>query len=151
MEGFENVKPPFGVGGAIAFTAFARARFAFAKDASAPIIFVHGDSDQGCELADTVWRFESNGYPRDRLFVINFADPQSRDDNDVPQPGRSSAEDELRQLSAFVDEVRARTGADKVALVASSRGGFAVRNYIASAELLTLATPCSAVRKITGS
>ena len=107
-------------------------RAAFGDDGPTPIVFVHGDSDQGSIWTAVVWRFESNGYPRDRLAAITFTDPRARDDNGVAQPNRSSTDDQLRELSAFVDAVRAKTGAAKVALVANSRGGYSVRNYIAS-------------------
>ena len=76
------------------------------------------------------WRFESNGYPRDRLFAISFTNPQARDDNTVAQADRSSTDDELKELSAFVDSVLAKTGASKVAFVANSRGCLSTRNYL---------------------
>jgi pimeloyl-ACP methyl ester carboxylesterase len=101
-------------------------------DNPVPIVFVHGDSDLAATWETTIWRFESNGYPRDRLFAISFTDPQARNDNGVAQPDRSSTDDELRELSAFIDAARAKTGAQKVALVALSRGGYVVRNYIAN-------------------
>ena len=106
--------------------------FAAAEASPTPIVFVHGDSDQGSIWQSVIWRFESNGYPRDRLFAISFTDPQARDDNGVAQPNRSSTDDELRELSEFIDKVRSKTGADKVALVANSRGGYSVRNFIAN-------------------
>ena len=37
----------------------------------------------------TIWRFESNGYPREKLFAISFTDPQARSDDTVPQANRS--------------------------------------------------------------
>ena len=70
---------------ALAFAAIART--AFADDQSnIPIVFVHGDSDFAATWETTIWRFESNGYPRDRLFAISFTDPQARDDNAAAQP-----------------------------------------------------------------
>mgnify|MGYP002775463674 CR=1 FL=1 len=86
-----------------------------------PIVFVHGDSDQAAVWQTTFWRFESNGYPRDKLFAISFTNPQARSDNGVEQASRSSTDDELKELSAFVDAALAKTGASKVALVANSR------------------------------
>jgi pimeloyl-ACP methyl ester carboxylesterase len=115
---------------AFAFAAVSGA--ALADEAATPIVFVHGDSDQGSIWQTTIWRFESNGFPRDRLAAISFTDPQARDADDAPQPNRSSTADELRELSAFVDAVKSRTGAAKVALVGNSRGGYAIRNYIAN-------------------
>ena len=118
--------------GTAALGVSAVSRRAFADDAAVPIVFVHGDSDQAAIWQTTFWRFESNGYPRDRLFAINFTNPQARDDDSVAQPNKSSTEDELRELSQFIGAVRQRTGAEKVALVANSRGGNSVRSYIAS-------------------
>ena len=108
-------------------------RRAFAQQADVPIIFVHGDSDQAPIWQTVIWRFESNGYTRDRMYAVNFANPQARDDDAVAQPNRSSTEDQRAALAAMIDNVKADTSAAKVALVANSRGGYAVRNYMASA------------------
>ena len=35
-----------------------------------PIVFVHGDSDNAGLWMVQMWRFESNGYPRDLLFPV---------------------------------------------------------------------------------
>jgi pimeloyl-ACP methyl ester carboxylesterase len=108
-------------------------RTAFAQDQPpVPIVFVHGDSDLAATWETQIWRFESNGYPRDRLFAISFTDPQARDDDTVAQANRSSTADQLRELTAFIEDVKAKTGAPKVALVASSRGGYATREYAAA-------------------
>jgi len=108
-------------------------RSAFAQDEPpVPIVFVHGDSDLAATWETQIWRFESNGYPRDRLFAISFTDPQARDDDSVAHANRSSTEDQLRELTAFIDGVKAKTGASKVAIVASSRGGYATREYVAA-------------------
>src|SRR5580704_19476277 len=108
-------------------------RTAFAEDQPAvPIVFVHGDSDLAATWETQIWRFESNGYPRDRLFAISFTDPQARDDDTVAQANRSSTEDQLRELTAFIEGVKAKTGAPKVAIVALSRGGYATREYVAA-------------------
>ncbi|MBV8105704.1 MAG: hydrolase [Hyphomicrobiales bacterium] len=116
---------------ALAFAALDRT--AFAEDQPAvPIVFVHGDSDLAATWETQIWRFESNGYPRDRLFAISFTDPQARDDDTVPQANRSSTQDQIRELTGFIDGVKAQTGAPKVALVARSRGGYATREYVAA-------------------
>jgi pimeloyl-ACP methyl ester carboxylesterase len=108
------------------------ARSARAADVAVPIVFVHGDSDRGSIWQTVIWRFESNNYPTDRLAAISFTNPQARDDNGVAQPNRSSTDDELRELTDFVAKVRAATGAEKVAMVANSRGCNSTRNYLAS-------------------
>jgi pimeloyl-ACP methyl ester carboxylesterase len=117
------------LGGAAALAVSAFATRASADDLP-PIVFVHGNSDYAADWQTAFWRFESNGYPRDRLFAICFNDPQSRDDNTVAQADRSSTDDELKELSAFVDNVLAKTGASKVAFVANSRGCLTTRNYL---------------------
>ena len=118
--------------GAAALTVSSWPYAALGQETPVPIVFVHGDSDLAATWQTVIWQFESNGYPSDRLFAISFTDPQARDDDTVAQPNRSSTQDELRELTAFIDKVRAQTGADKIALVALSRGGNSVRNYIAN-------------------
>ena len=95
-----------------------------------PIIFVHGNGDTAALWHTTLWRFESSGYERRLLHAIDFTYPLARSDDAKPMDGRSSTDDQLRELSVFVDQVRAQTGAAKVAMVASSRGANAVRHYI---------------------
>lgn len=95
-----------------------------------PILFVHGNGDHAALWMTQIWRMESNGIPRNRLMALNFTDPLARSDDAVAQQGRSSAEDQRRELGEAIAELKKRTGAAKVALVANSRGGYAVRNYI---------------------
>ena len=111
----------------VAAMAFIRAGHA---EEAPPIVFVHGDSDSAAVWQTTFWRFESNGYPRAKLFAIDFTNPQARADNGVEQADRSSTEDERQQLAAFVDDVLVKTGAAKVALVANSRGCNTTRNFL---------------------
>lgn len=92
-----------------------------------PILFVHGNGDHAALWMTTLWRFETNGWPTDRLRAFNFTDPLSRSDDNVPMPGRSGAEDQQRELAAEIDAMIARTGQPRVALVGSSRGGNAIR------------------------
>jgi pimeloyl-ACP methyl ester carboxylesterase len=95
-----------------------------------PIIFVHGNGDSAALWTTTLWRFESNGWPRDRLVALNMPYPLARDDDATPQEGRSSSEDQMRTLAADVERIRQRSGAGKVVLVGNSRGGYAIRAYI---------------------
>lgn len=95
-----------------------------------PILFVHGNGDHAALWMTTLWRMESNGIAHNRLMALNFTDPLARTDDAVAQQGRSSTEDQRRELSEAIKELKLRTGASKVALVANSRGGYAVRNYI---------------------
>ena len=95
-----------------------------------PIVFVHGNGDTAALWQTTVWRFESNGWPRERLHAIDLPYPLSRDDDAKPQPGRTSAAEHMAYLQAEVDKVLQRTGARQVVLVGNSRGGNAIRNYV---------------------
>ncbi len=95
-----------------------------------PIVFVHGNGDTAALWQTTIWRFESNGWPRERLHAIELPYPLARDDDSKEQAGRTSTAQAMAYLKAQVEKVRRETGASKVVLYANSRGGYAVRNYI---------------------
>lgn len=95
-----------------------------------PIVFVHGNGDTAALWQTTVWRFESNGWPRERLHAIDLPYPLARDEDAKPQPGRTSTAEHMAYLRAEVDKVLKATGARQVVLVGNSRGGNAIRNYI---------------------
>jgi triacylglycerol lipase len=95
-----------------------------------PIVFIHGHSDTAALWTNTIWRFESNGWPRDRLFALDTAYPLARNEDTKPQEGRSSAAEHTAQVAAEVERVRRLTGAEKIVLVGNSRGGYAIRDYI---------------------
>src|SRR6201990_864994 len=95
-----------------------------------PVLFVHGNGDHAALWITTLWRMESNGVARDRMFAINFTDPLARNDDGVAQPNRSSTEDQRRELGEAIKALKASTGTSRVALVGNSRGGNAIRNYI---------------------
>ncbi len=95
-----------------------------------PIVFVHGNGDSAALWMTTLWRFESNGWPRNRLHAIEMPYPSARDDDSVAQPGRSSTAEHMAYLKSEVEKVLKNTGAAQVVLFANSRGGNAVRNYI---------------------
>ena len=120
----------------LATTGLARSVFAQATPAASapagmpPILFVHGNGDNAALWMTTLWRMESNGVPHDRMFALNFTDPLARADDSKPEPNKSSTEDQRRELGEAIAALKRRTGAPKVALVANSRGGYSVRNYI---------------------
>jgi hypothetical protein len=64
------------------------------------------------------------------MFAINFTDPLARNDNVVEQAGRSSTEDQRRELSEAVAALKKRTDAARLALVGNSRGGYSIRSFI---------------------
>lgn len=95
-----------------------------------PVLFVHGNGDHAALWMTALWRMESNGIPRDRLFAINFTDPLARADDTKAEPNKSSTEDQRRELGEAVQELKRRTGAARVALVGNSRGGYSIRGFI---------------------
>jgi pimeloyl-ACP methyl ester carboxylesterase len=95
-----------------------------------PILFAHGNGEQSPLWMTTLWRMESNGVPRERMFAIDFTDPLARSDDTKPEPNKSSTEDQRRELGEAIEELKRRTGAPRVALVGNSRGGYPIRSYI---------------------
>ena len=98
--------------------------------ARTPIVFVHGNGDSSALWINNVWRFEANGWMRNQLFAIDFSYPNARREDARLEPFRSSAEEQQKELAAYVAQVRKATGRDKVALVGSSRGGNAIRSFL---------------------
>lgn len=111
-------------------TAGAQAARVATAAATIPVIFVHGNGDHAGLWDNTIWRFESNGYPRDRLFAIDLPQPLASSTPTAREANRSSPEDQTAALAAYVTRVLLRTGARKVALIGSSRGGLTIRNYV---------------------
>jgi pimeloyl-ACP methyl ester carboxylesterase len=103
-----------------------------------PIVFVHGNGDSASIWQTTLWRFESNGWPRERLHAIDLPYPLARDVDDKPQPGRTSAAEYAAYLKAEVEKVLQATGARQVVLVGNSRGGYAIRNYLRNGGAATV-------------
>src|ERR1700694_4237362 len=119
------------VAGNLGFAAFAQAATARpGAVAVPPTLFVHGNGDQAALWITTIWRIESNGVARERMFAINFTDPLARADDGMPEPNKSSTEDQRRELADAIQALKRRTGAPRVALVGNSRGGYPIRSYI---------------------
>ena len=117
---------------AVATSATSSRVAATASPASAPtpILFVHGNGDSSALWITTLWRFESNGYPREWLFTIDYPYPTGRDDDTIPQSGRSGTDEQRAQLTARVDAVLAQTGAPQLILIGNSRGANSIRNFV---------------------
>lgn len=106
---------------------------AVAADTSRPILFVHGSGDSAALWYTTIWRFESNRYAPSLLFAIDFTHPRARSDDTKPQENRSGTADQLREIRGKIDEILSKTGHKQLVLAGSSRGGYAIRNYIKNA------------------
>jgi triacylglycerol lipase len=100
-------------------------------EARPPIVFVHGNGDTAAVWTTTIWRFETNGWPRERMSAIDLRYPTARNEDDKEQPGRTSIAEFTAALAAEVRRVQAATGAPRVVLVGLSRGGYAIRNFVA--------------------
>ncbi len=101
-------------------------------DAMPPIVFVPGNGDTAAIWMTTIWRFESNGWPSERLHAIDMPYPNARADDAKTQPGSSSTSEQMAYLAAEVKKVLAATGAAKVVLIGNSRGGYPIRNFVAN-------------------
>ena len=95
-----------------------------------PVVFVHGNGDSAALWQSTLWRFESSGWPRERLHAIDVPYPLARDADNKAQAGRTSTAEHMAFLREEVQAVLKRTGATQVVLVGNSRGGNAIRNFI---------------------
>ncbi|MFF5204415.1 lipase family alpha/beta hydrolase [Streptosporangium sp. NPDC000396] len=82
-----------------------------------PVVFVHGWAGAGWNWADMREDFERDGWPTDRLFSWDYRSTQSNVTT-------------ANELAAFVEQVRARTGAEKVDIVTHSMGGLSSRWYL---------------------
>ena len=95
-----------------------------------PIVFVHGNGDTAALWHTTIWRFDSNGYPRHMMAAVDLSYPSARSDDSKPQPFRSSTTEQRDELAAFVRGFMSQTHRRKVALVGSSRGCNTIRNFV---------------------
>lgn len=116
------------VGAAVA--AVAAPRRAFAASSDTPILFVHDAGDSAATWLTQLWRFESNGFARERLFAIDLPDPIPRDDDAVAQSGRSSSGEQRDALAQALKTILQTSGAGQVAIVAHGRGGLTARNLL---------------------
>jgi hypothetical protein len=120
---------PFAVA-SLRTSAFAQAPPATSASEVPPILFVHGNGDYDALWMTTLWRMETNGIAPGRMLAINFTNPNARSDDTVEQADRSSTGDQRRELAGAIAGLKRSTGAARVALVGSSRGGYAIRNVI---------------------
>ena len=106
---------------------------AVAAETLQPILFVPGSGDSAALWYTTIWRFESNRYASSLLFAIDFTHPRARSDDTKPQENRSGTADQLKELRDKIDGILSKTAHKQIILVGSSRGGYAIRNYIKNA------------------
>ncbi len=101
-----------------------------------PVVFVHGYTGSDTNFISLSSFLRSNGWPSSHVSAIRYSNNLGSNVNNA------------NELSAFVDDVLERTGAEKVDLVAHSMGGLSTRYYIKNlggdtkvANLVTLGSP----------
>jgi len=82
-----------------------------------PILFVHGWNSSGSVWTTMIGRFQTEGFPADRLYSWSYNTAQSNATT-------------AQQLGARIDEIMLATGAPKVDLVTHSMGGLSARYYV---------------------
>ncbi len=87
-----------------------------------PIIFVHGNSGSAQQFESNAMRFVSNGFPQNRLFVLEYDTSKDPLENEHAHVA----------LDALIAKVKAKTGAKKVNLMAHSRGTIVMFQYLGS-------------------
>lgn len=96
-----------------------------------PIVFVHGQNGAGDQFERQSMHFTSNGYPASWIvpFDYNTAVRSARGARGAGGEGpRTSTTTE--PLDKLIDEVRKRTGHDKINLIGHSRGTFESGTYL---------------------
>ncbi|MDP2958986.1 MAG: alpha/beta fold hydrolase [Longimicrobiales bacterium] len=83
-----------------------------------PVLLVPGWFDTAAELEGLRTHLRSGGWPVDRVAAVTFADPTGGN------------HDHAHEIADAVDSLLARTGAERVDIVAHSMGGLATRLYV---------------------
>ncbi len=95
-------------------------------DGQLPIVFVHGNSGSAAQFETQFQRFASNGWDQDLLHAYEY-DTSARDAAGIEAANATA----VTNLDAFIDQVLAETGADRVLLAAHSRGTTVSHAYLA--------------------
>ena len=91
-------------------------------DEPTPVIFVHGNSGSAQQFETNAMRLTSNGFPQNRIFAYEYG------------TGVSTNDTAIADLDGFIADVKARTGADQVDILAHSRGTSVMHSYLATPE-----------------
>ncbi|MBF6619941.1 MAG: alpha/beta fold hydrolase [Patulibacter sp.] len=94
-----------------------------------PVVLVHGTWENRYDnWASLSPRLKSDGYC---VFALNYGDDANSALGLLPSlKGTSDIAESAEELAAFVDDVRAATGADEVDIVGHSQGGLMARQYL---------------------
>ncbi|WP_113696994.1 alpha/beta hydrolase domain-containing protein [Amycolatopsis albispora] len=107
-----------------------RAGYLLAADAdrapTTPVIFVHGHQGSAHQWQSNAKRFSANGYADKLLYSFEY-------DTSIPTNDHA-----ITGLDAFIADVRSRTGASTVDIIAHSRGTTVMHAYLAAPERAAL-------------
>ena len=120
---------------AVASLALAPAAVAAPKDEPTPMIFVHGNSGSAQQFETNAMRLTSNGFPQNRIFAYEYDTLASN--NDVA----------VANLDGFIANVKERTGADQVDILAHSRGTTVMHTYLVDAGARRVRPPLRELRR----
>ena len=85
-----------------------------------PVIFVHGMSGSAQQFETNAMRFTSNGYPDKRLYAYEY---------NTLVPSNVAA---VAGLDGFIADVKAKTGASRVDILAHSRGTTVMHEFLST-------------------
>lgn len=89
-----------------------------------PLIFVHGGAGSASQFESQAMRFQSNGYPQEHLFVLEYDSSFNVD----------SLETVHARLDDLISDVQAATGAEQVDVMGHSLGTYVLQTYLASPD-----------------
>ena len=92
------------------------------SDNYVPIVFVHGLFGSGDSYTKMIQYFLANGYPASKLYTYDW---NTLDEQNAPK--------NINPLNDFIQEVKIKTGYDKINLVGHSLGGTLTFNYCSNA------------------
>ncbi len=84
-----------------------------------PVLFVHGVNGGSDNYAVMLPRLVEDGWPEDRLYALDFADPSW-----------GCSVDNAATIAEQVELIRTTTGSDRVSIVAHSMGTLSSRYYV---------------------
>lgn len=138
------------------------AQLGLASDPYPPVIFVHGRGDSAASWQTMIWRFESNGWPRQRLFAIDVPYPPASGVGAAAQPASASTAastaasthasdvDPMQVVSDEVDRILARSRSDQAVVVVSSSDGYVVRSKVKNGAAAKAALHAALVESVRG-
>jgi pimeloyl-ACP methyl ester carboxylesterase len=103
-------------------TAPAHADYIWHIPGTHPVVFVHGGSGSGSQFESQAQRFESNGYPADYIYAVDYDSTFSVE----------TRQDVWTRLDQLIATIQAKTGDNQIDLIGHSRGAEMSYSYVES-------------------